>query len=77
MNEFFDIQKIDYQANPITKTRFKKLQETGLEAELFFINNYNSIKEFENGFIEDARLYGDGYDFQIDVTNNYFLVEVK
>ena len=77
LNESFDIQKIKYQAKPIEKTRFKKLQETGLEAELFFMNNYNSIDIFKNGTLEDARLYGDGYDFQVDVANNSFLAEVK
>ena len=77
LNESFDIQKIEYQAKPIAKTRFKKLQETGLEAELFFMNNYNSIDIFKNGTLEDARLYGDGYDFQVDVANNSFLAEVK
>jgi len=77
MKEFFNIQKIEYKAKPIAKTRFKKLQETGLEAELFFMNNYNSINIFQNGILEDARLYGDGYDFQIDVANNSFLAEIK
>ncbi len=77
MKEDFQIKSLEYQANPITKTRFKKLQETGLEAELFFISNYKSIKIFKNGIIEDARLYGDGYDFQINVNNKYFLTEVK
>jgi hypothetical protein len=77
MKESFDIQKIAYQAKPIAKTRFKKLQETGLESELFFMHNYNSIDIFQNGTLEDARLYGDGYDFQVDVANNSFLAEVK
>jgi len=77
MKESFDISKIEYQAKPIAKTKFKKLQETGLEAELFFMNNYNSIEIFKNGTLEDARLYGDGYDFQVDVANNSFLAEVK
>ena len=67
----------EYQAQPIIKTRFKKLQETGLEAELFFMNNYNSIDIFHNGTLEDARLYGDGYDFQINVNEQSFLAEIK
>lgn len=53
------------------------MQETGLEAELYFLRNYKSIDIFKNGTIEDARLYGDGYDFQIDVNLNSFLAEVK
>ena len=77
LNESFDIPKIKCQAKPIIKTKFKKLQETGLEAELFFINNYSSIDIFKNGTLEDARLYGDGYDFQVDVANDSFLAEIK
>lgn len=53
------------------------MQETGLEAELFFMNNYKSIDLFKNGTLEDARLYGDGYDFQVDVNDKSFLAEVK
>ena len=62
---------------PLIKSQFKQLQKTGLEAEMYFINNYNNIDIFKDGFIEDARLLGDGYDFQIDVNSNYFLAEVK
>lgn len=77
MKENFNIRNIEFEARPIVKTRFKKLQETGLEAELFFINNYNSIEIFKNGILDDARLFGDGYDFQITVNNNSLLAEVK
>lgn len=73
----FNVTGIFVDVKPIIKSRFKKLQETGLEAELYFINNYNSIEAFKNGTIEDARLYGDGYDFQINVNENSFLAEVK
>ena len=62
---------------PIIKSRFRKLQETGLEAELFFINNYEKIITFNNATLTDARLYGDGYDFQMNVNSNYYLAEVK
>ena len=62
---------------PIIKSQFKQLQKTGLEAEMYFLNNYNNIDMFNNGTIEDTRLLGDGYDFQIEVNNNYFLAEVK
>lgn len=41
------------------------------------MNNFNSIDVFKNGTIEDARLYGDGYDFQIDVNESSFLTEIK
>jgi len=59
------------------KSRFKQLQATGQEAELYFINNYQNIKNFSNGVLDDARLYGDGYDFQIQVSEKYFLAEIK
>jgi hypothetical protein len=77
LKENFKIKDIFVEVKPIVKSRFKKLQETGLEAELYFLNNYNSIDIFKNGNIEDARLYGDGYDFQINVNENSFLAEVK
>ncbi len=77
MKDSFNVKSIEYQAKPIIKTKFKKLQETGLAAELFFINNYSSMKIFKNGLLEDARLYGDGYDFQINVDEKSYLAEVK
>ncbi|WP_312761302.1 DUF3883 domain-containing protein [Epilithonimonas sp.] len=77
LKDNFKINDIFVDVKPIVKSRFKKLQESGLEAELYFINNYNSIDIFKNGIIEDARLYGDGYDFQINVNENSFLAEVK
>ena len=73
----FSVKNITHQAKPIIKSRFKKLQETGLEAELFFQNNYNSVDIFQDGKIEDARLYGDGYDFQITNNQQSYLAEVK
>ena len=77
LKDNFKIKDIVVNVKPIVKSRFKKLQETGLEAELYFMNNYNSIDIFKDGNIEDARLYGDGYDFQINVNENSFLAEVK
>jgi hypothetical protein len=56
---------------------FKKLQETGLEAELYFMKNFNEILAFKNGILEDARLYGDGYDFQIQLQEKFVLAEIK
>jgi hypothetical protein len=61
----FEIDDFQFDIKPIVKSRFKKLQETGLEAELYFINNYETIDIFKNATLEDARLFGDGYDFQI------------
>lgn len=77
LKDNFKIKDIFVEVKPIVKSRFKKLQETGLEAELYFMNNYNSIDIFKGGNIEDARLYGDGYDFQINVNENSFLAEIK
>ena len=65
------------QISPATKTKFKQLQETGKEAEFYFMTNFRSVSVFANGTLEDARLWGDGYDFQIQVENNYLLAEVK
>src|SRR6267378_3105044 len=36
-----------------------------------------TFARFENGALQDARLFGDGYDFQIAVESDYFLAEVK
>lgn len=65
------------EVSPVFKSRFKQLQMTGLEAEEYFLNNYKSIESFSNGVIEDARLFGDGYDFQIEVQNSFLLAEIK
>lgn len=77
LKENYKIKELFVEVTPIVKSRFKKLQETGLEAELYFINNYNSIDKFKNGKLEDARLFGDGYDFQINVNESIYLAEVK
>lgn len=71
-----DIQ-IEKQISPIMKSRFKQLQETGIEAELYFCHNYQSVPLFASGTIQDARLFGDGYDFQIQKGSDFLLVEVK
>lgn len=65
------------EITPIIKSKFKKLQETGRQAELFFKENYQQIEIFENGILEDARLLGDGYDFQIKLPTKNFLVDIK
>lgn len=77
LQDNYNIKEAFTKVKPIIKTRFKKLQQTGLEAEQYFISNYNSIDIFSGGSIEDARLYGDGYDFQVDVRTDSFLAEVK
>lgn len=77
LHDNFRIKELMTEIKPIQKSRFKKMQETGLEAELFFMGNYNQIKLFNGGILEDARLYGDGYDFQIDKSEKYYLAEIK
>lgn len=69
----FDIQSI----SPIIKSKFKQLKTTGEEAEIYFLNNYQKIPDFSDSGIEDARNYGDGYDFQIQKSDNFLLAEVK
>lgn len=63
--------------SPLTETKFKQLQITGQEAELFFMSNFTEVDFFKNGALEDARMFGDGYDFQIEVQKRFFLAEVK
>lgn len=63
---------------PIEASRFKKLQDTGIQAESYFMNNYRNILMFSDSYLEDARLWGNGFDFQLtDMSNNINLVEVK
>lgn len=71
------MDKTSKEVSPITKSKFKQLQITGQEAELFFINNYKKIDLFHEGILEDARVFGDGYDFQIEVKKHFFLAEIK
>ena len=77
MKENFGVEDILMNMKPIVKSRFKKLQETGLEAEIYFMNNFNQIDKFNSGILEDARLFGDGYDFQISVNDSMYLSEIK
>jgi len=77
LKENYKIKEIFIEVKPIVKSRFKKLQETGLEAELYFMNNFKSIDLYKNGTLEDARLFGDGYDFQINVNESSYLAEIK
>ena len=77
LKENLNFEDVDVELTPIVKSRFRKLQETGLEAELYFIDNYRLVDTFKNVRLEDARLYGDGYDFQISTEKNLYLVEIK
>ncbi len=65
------------QVTPITNSKVRQMKETGSEAEFYFMQNYKTVQQFENGNLEDARLWSDGYDFQIEISKNYFLAEVK
>lgn len=62
---------------PILRSRYKQLQTTGLEAENYFIHHYSSESNFASATLEDARLFGDGYDFQITTEYTIYLAEVK
>ncbi len=64
-------------AAPLLKSKYRQLQETGREAELFFMTSYRTIARFKDGVLGDARLFGDGYDFQITVSGGHVLAEVK
>jgi len=74
---YTNINFVPRTVSPIVKSKFKNLQETGKEAEFYFMNNYTNIPLFENGSLEDARLWGDGYDFQIKINDKFLLTEVK
>ena len=62
---------------PIVRSRYKQLQQTGLQAEEYFRTNFHKIKRFHGGTLEDARLLGDGYDFQVNLDHSWHLAEVK
>jgi hypothetical protein len=62
---------------PIMKSQFRQLQETGVEAEMFFLQNYRKVGLFAHAAIEDARQLGDGYDFQLTLGSAYWIAEVK
>lgn len=65
------------QLPPILQSRFRQMQETGREAELFFMTAFPRIEQFAGGVLEDARLFGDGYDFQVTLAAHFVLVDVK
>jgi hypothetical protein len=65
------------KTSPIIKSQFKQMQKTGKEAECYFMNNYAQIERFANAKIDDARLFGDGYDFQMTFGVEFILAEVK
>jgi hypothetical protein len=65
------------KVSPIIRSSFRQMQQTGKEAEHYFINNYHTIEIFADASIADARLLGDGYDFQLTLAEKYVLAEVK
>ncbi|MCQ2647097.1 DUF3883 domain-containing protein, partial [Helicobacter pylori] len=77
LQEQYGIKDLGITPNAYLKARYKSMQETGLEAELYFLNHYKNIKTFSNGHLKDMRLFGDGYDFYIQTNKQAFLVEVK
>lgn len=62
---------------PLMKSQFRQLQETGVEAEMYFLQNYQQVSLFADAAIDDARQLGDGYDFQLTLGSVYWLAEVK
>lgn len=76
-DKFAVFPEIRKEVSPVIKSKFKQLQATGQEAELFFMNNYKTVSSFNDGILEDARIFGDGYDFQIEVQKHFFLAEIK
>ncbi len=77
LQEQYGIKDLGITPNAYLKTRYKSMQETGLEAELYFLNHYKNIEVFSCGSLKDMRLFGDGYDFYIQTNKQAFLVEVK
>ncbi|GAA7281224.1 hypothetical protein BD0096_04250 [Helicobacter pylori] len=77
MQKQYGIKDLGITPNAYLKTRYKSMQETGLEAELYFLNHYKNIKIFSYGHLKDMRLFGDGYDFYIQTNKQAFLVGVK
>jgi hypothetical protein len=75
--EHKSVEGLDIKATPILRSQFKQMQKTGQEAEYYFLNNYAEIDVFADAKIDDARLLGDGYDFQLTVPSKYYLAEVK
>lgn len=43
----------------------------------YFIHHFDKEEKFQGGQLTDARLYGDGYDFQVDVQEHSYLAELK
>ncbi len=41
------------------------------------MQNFQGLEAFRRGILEDARLFGDGYDFQIQLDSRFVLVEIK
>ena len=70
-------ETLKVEASPILRSMFKQMQHTGIEAEYFFYNNFTKIEVFKTAIITDARLFGDGYDFQLTINDDYYLAEVK
>lgn len=62
---------------PLMKSQFQQLQKTGIEAELYFLQNYRMVATFADAGIEDARQLGDGYDFQLTLGSEYWVAEIK
>ncbi|MDR3110339.1 MAG: DUF3883 domain-containing protein [Planctomycetaceae bacterium] len=67
----------EVKTKPIIQSCFRQMQITGYTAECYFLRHYKKISDFANAAIEDARLFGDGYDFQMTLPTQLYLAEVK
>lgn len=66
------------QLSILTQTKFYKMQEVGLEAEIFFVNHYQKIEALKGiKNLIDTRIYGDGYDFLAQMQECEILCEIK
>lgn len=76
-SRYYGINEKVQDLGPIVQSRYAAAQNSERQAESFFRSNYQQIAIFEDGKIEDARLYKDGYDFQVEVGGKFFLADIK
>lgn len=65
------IEKKDF-SNSIAKRLL-----TGIAAEEYFRSNYNSLNEFQQFSLTDTTKNACGFDFKLDLYNQFFCIEVK
>jgi len=80
--ENYEIEEIptklgDLEQNKQNEFSIAQRLITGQAAEQYLINNHQKIGIFENGKIEDTRMFGCGFDFKIHFEQTFLGVEVK